>query len=220
MLGMRLRIKGESQLDNVKQLFTTIPTITSMYHSLRLCFDRGYGKMAFIIETAKKNYNLTTIANDIGSRHPFILWSTADSKIAEWRGKKVTKEEIDRRVAIFRKFVLEATEFGGPSVRVATKVIKLNQHRNKKIYATAIRDIFDKNKVVKYLQLFSTGEEEAFPINVWVSTQKNVVIKSNTLFSDKKCNAERAAVETHLLQTCNALTISQCCGDWFNQKSF
>ena len=76
--------------------------------------------------------------------------------MVEWRGKKVTEEEIGRRVSIFRKFVLEATEFGGPSVRVATKVIKLNQHRNKKIYATAIRDIFDKNKVVKYIRFFST----------------------------------------------------------------
>ena len=35
---MRLRVKGESQKENVMNLINTLPTIT---------FDRGYGKLFF-----------------------------------------------------------------------------------------------------------------------------------------------------------------------------
>ena len=154
MLGMRLRIKGESQLDNVKELMGTLPTITSLYHTLRLCFDRGYGKMAFLHETAKKNYNMATVANSIGSRHPFLPPTLVDSKTSEWRGKQVSKEEISRRIDVFKDYILESTEFGGASVRVATKKIAINNRRRKKIYATGIRDIFDKKKNVKYIRFF------------------------------------------------------------------
>ena len=72
---------------------------------------------------------------------------------------------------------------------------------------------------MKYIRFFSTGEEEANLFNVWVVTEKNVVVTSNTLFSPKVGSSERLGVEIHLLQTCNPLTIAQCCGDWFNQKS-
>ena len=154
MLGMRLRIKGESQLDNVKQLMGTLPTITSLYHALRLCFDCGYGKMAFLHETAKKNYNMATVANSIRSRHPFLLPTLVASKTIEWRGKYVSEEEINQRINVFKDYILESTEFGGASVRVATKKITINNCRRKKIYATAVCDIFDKKTCEVHTILF------------------------------------------------------------------
>ena len=56
---------------------------------------------------------------------------------------------------------------------MATKEISVNNNRKKKIYATAICDIFDKKKTVKYLQFFSTGAQEVNLMNVWVATEKN-----------------------------------------------
>ena len=76
IFGMRLRTIGESQIDNVEKLLDTLPPIgvdfrESMNGPIMAC-DRGYGKLSFINLLIQRNYKVITIANTVGSEHPFI----------------------------------------------------------------------------------------------------------------------------------------------------
>jgi len=83
LCGMRLRVKGESQTENVKELLRTLPPLGAN-DNVRLCFDRGYGKMPFIEETSAFKFNVTTVAATVGSRHPFITEEECDRLVATW----------------------------------------------------------------------------------------------------------------------------------------
>ena len=83
MFGLRLRVKGESQQANVHALIDTLPYITTSEEKIRLIFDRGYGKMDFIEENARKRYNISTIATTLGSRHPFVTKKESDKYIQD-----------------------------------------------------------------------------------------------------------------------------------------
>lgn len=44
--------------------------------------------MPFIKNICAKNYNLTTIANDHGSRHPFIMDDEVDKLVENWNKQR------------------------------------------------------------------------------------------------------------------------------------
>ena len=71
LFGLRLRVKGESQEQNIEKLIETLPKLTSIHDKVTLTFDRGYGKLKFVNTNASKNFDINTIAT-VGSRHPFI----------------------------------------------------------------------------------------------------------------------------------------------------
>ena len=54
LYGMRLRVKGVTQEENVAALLSNLPHLTSSHDKVRLTFDRGYGKMPFVETNAKK----------------------------------------------------------------------------------------------------------------------------------------------------------------------
>ena len=87
LFGLRLRVKGESQQANVHALIDTLPSITTSEEKIRLIFDRGYGKMDFIEENARKRYNISTIATTLGSRHPFVTKKESDKYIQDYQAK-------------------------------------------------------------------------------------------------------------------------------------
>ena len=224
MFGSRLRIRSEPEKINVEKLLErSMPRITSNLHNIRLHCDRGYGKMAFVMLICRLGFNLSTIANSYGSRHPFITTEEVEKAnlAKKWSKLQPPPSEQEKADALnsFKPFVLPATQYFGPAVNVATKELELEGGKKTKLMATAVHDVFDKNNHHKYLRFFSTGSVETGLSCVWISTKKGVHIPSNTLFSSKPATIEKEAVESKLLETCNPLTQMQRTGDWFNQKA-
>ena len=87
LFGMRLRVKGESQEENVACLLNTIPKITNTSKALCITFDRAYGKMSFVDSIYKNKYEVSTISNTIGARHPFIPLEESEKIFQVWRNK-------------------------------------------------------------------------------------------------------------------------------------
>ena len=54
LYGMMLCVKGVTQEENVALLLSNLPHLTSSHDKVRLTFDRGYGKMPFVEEHARK----------------------------------------------------------------------------------------------------------------------------------------------------------------------
>eukprot|EP00956_Cyclotella_meneghiniana_P032366 scaffold88613_cov67-Cyclotella_meneghiniana.AAC.1 len=70
--GFRLRLSGESTIQNIQQLLERLPTLTSETHNVEIKFDRGYGKVTILLTVGIKGYSMRTVACEIGSKHPFI----------------------------------------------------------------------------------------------------------------------------------------------------
>ena len=84
VLGMRLRVKGEKQQENVENLLDTLPKLTSTEHSVEIAADRGYAKLPFVMTVLKMGYEISTIANLVGSRHPFLLTEDVEALKTKW----------------------------------------------------------------------------------------------------------------------------------------
>jgi hypothetical protein len=70
--GFRLRLSGESTIENIQKLLNPLPTLKSIQHDVEIKFDRGYGKVAVLLSVGAKGYSMRTVACEIGSKHPFI----------------------------------------------------------------------------------------------------------------------------------------------------
>jgi hypothetical protein len=70
--GFRLRLSGETTIENIEQLLTRLPTLKSIQHDVEITFDRGYGKVAVLLSVGAKGYSMRTVACEVGSKHPFI----------------------------------------------------------------------------------------------------------------------------------------------------
>ena len=87
---MRLRVVGEKQRDNVKELLKTLPTVTTRNPNKRAKFscDRGYTNEEFIADEALSGYDAVAI-NNKAARNPFIGSDQWDEWIESCRQKKV-----------------------------------------------------------------------------------------------------------------------------------
>ena len=72
LLGMRLRVKRETELSNTMHLFDHFPTLLSSNSDVSITFDRGYGKIKMLHTVGAKGYHMCTVAITVGSHHPFI----------------------------------------------------------------------------------------------------------------------------------------------------
>ena len=70
LLGMRLRVTGESQRDNVAELLKTAPAVTYQCHHPKFATDRGYTNEALITEGGLERFDVTAICN-AAARNPF-----------------------------------------------------------------------------------------------------------------------------------------------------
>ena len=118
MFGMRLRLKGDKQESNVLALLDHLPKLTNPSDSITIHFDRGYGKLNFITMIAQKNYDILTIAPNLGSRHPFILQNEVDSYVKKWTDSGQSPSDIAKKIHVFSKWIFNNNQFLGTNARV------------------------------------------------------------------------------------------------------
>ena len=56
--GFRLRLSGETTIDNIQLLLNRLPTLTSIQLDVEIKFDRGYGKVAILLTVGAKGYSM------------------------------------------------------------------------------------------------------------------------------------------------------------------
>ena len=81
-------MKGETQEEIFEELLSMLPQLTSAHDKIILIFYRGYGKISFVEENSKRNFDISMIANTVGSRNPSISISASTAYIHKCRIKK------------------------------------------------------------------------------------------------------------------------------------
>lgn len=161
LCGMHIRVKGESQSDNVKELLRTIPPLAAA-DNVRLCFDRGYGKMPFIEETSAMRFNITTVAATLGSRHPFVTVEEREKLIDTWNKAAPPVPDHEREVSLadFKDFVVDSNNLIGSNTKIAVKDLVTTNGGIKKLVALAQLEKFDRkvptneNKIARLILHF------------------------------------------------------------------
>ena len=72
VFGVRIRAKGESDLDNLTKLMDTLPDMVSNEQSLDSHIYRGYGKNPVIEKIGEKKYSVLTMAAAMGMCFDFF----------------------------------------------------------------------------------------------------------------------------------------------------
>ena len=150
MSGLRLRVKGESQQANVHAFLDTLPSIITSEEKIRLTFDRGYGKMDFIVENARKRYNISTIATTLGSRHPFVTKKESDKYIQDCQAKGELSIETKNKVELYSNWIGDQDDLFGSGIRIAKRELE----GAPTIYAYAMNEVFDPKVSQKLLRFF------------------------------------------------------------------
>ena len=208
--GMRLRTKGVTQFDNVRYLLDRMGDFGGTGGSVaEVACDRGYGKMTFVEEVCQRQLGIKTVANTVGSRHPYILNDEVQKKVSEWRRKGVSSADIERRIDLVSEWIVDSDEMLGAGIRIAKRNVG-----GYELHAVAVRDIFDRNKEGLDLRFFSTQKSTY----TWVAIPKPWLAEKTCLFTKTRLSDKRREIEAEILRTCNALTLSQRCADWFLLK--
>ena len=148
LLGMRLRVTGESQRDNVTELLKTAPVVTDQTHHPRFTTDRGYTSEVMVADTSLEPFDVTAICNS-AARNPFFSIDTFNEWIERCRERthfqrfaqgdvdkkrplkdpETKKKLLDTRklsqcTQVFedKKWAIDKDEMMGSDVRVATMV--------------------------------------------------------------------------------------------------
>ena len=223
LFGMRLRVKGETEPNNMNELLGTLPLKKQNASKNNSCLtmDRGYGKIKNIAVADSFGYDVYSFAATRGSNHPIIALSELQAYKKEWE-KKVAKKELkvqdlNRRLDLLKDYIFDdSTKLLGSEVLAATSNTILE---NQKVYAISVREVFDNKKEVKHLPFFITGDHDDL-MNCWVARTKHMRLSTNNLFSHKKASEERKKVENKLLENCYALSMSQRTLCWFMGRPF
>jgi hypothetical protein len=219
LYGVRLRVKGERQSDNVEEL---MKTLRNPQRKQRCTFDRGYGKMDFVRLMVELGFEIATFATTIGSRHPFIPKLEADAYKMRLMKKDPTPSEADvqEQMDIFNNWVFDEDDYLGVDTRTAFKTLP----NGTRIYASVVREIFDKKAESKTLRFFYSGppghEVGSFG-SKWIAIKKPEAVPPNTLFhgnnrsarqvpkvsapTDAGVKTEVAAAETRVLTARSAV---------------
>jgi hypothetical protein len=216
MLGMRLRVVGETDQNNVLELCKCLPVLSSQNHDVRLKMDRGFGGKKNVTTVGVLGYSMSTIAPEIGSKTPFIYPDVAQDYISKLR--IANDPNVDAKIALFQQFILDGSKYGGAQVSIAKTDWQLRESGNATctIYAYGIRDIYNKKTPVKHLRFFNTDRDiNLSTANVWVAIEKNVSIDGSYLFSARRPSMNRIIAESKLRESCEPYTITQRTGDWF-----
>ena len=215
LFGVRLRVRGEKLVNNIHSLIDTLPKITTSDENIRLSFDRGYGTMQFIEDTSAKRYRISTIATTIGSRHPFLFAKEMEKYISNRLSYGENKEEVMKKVDLFKGWVGDADEMTGSKIRIAWKQLNDGSY----VYAYAMNELFDPTTEDKLLRFFSTGGDNHEEHNYcWVAIPNVGCIDCYTLFGNVGDDEKRKRIEELLLESCHPLTLGQRCADWFLMK--
>ena len=216
IFGMRLRVQGDTEEHNVSELLKSLPSFEDSGSNATITFDRGYGKMNFVRSVSALGANVLTIAATIGSRHPFIT----DEEIQDYQKKQLAKKvplaTVSQRLKPVEDWVVSSTEKLGSEARVAKKVLE----NGKTLYATVVRDVFDRKVDSKLIRFFSSGPMATGLAYKWIAIRKKTTV-ANTLFVEtRRLQGTKEFIESLLKQNCHPLTVGQRCADWFLMKSF
>ena len=146
MYGARLRAKGESEIDNIKNLLGTLPDLVSNEQSVKTKFDRGYGKLSMIQIPAERNYDVLTVAAASGSKHCFLTQEEVDKKVKELRSKGKEDKLINAMLSAISPFILPDNNAMGSLVRMAKRTVTLESDKSCVLYAIAIHETQDPKK--------------------------------------------------------------------------
>ena len=221
MYAARLRAKGESEVENMEQLMSTLPDVLTSEQSVKAKFDRGYGKLTMIELTATKGYGILTVAAAAGSKHCFLTQEEVDTKVAELRRKGKSEELINHALDKIKPFILPNENDMGTVMRMAKRTMELDSGKTITLYAVAVHETQDPKKASNWIRLFATGEEVELLKNVVVATKKSCGIDSCQLFSlGKKVVPTRVECEEQLVSNeCGPKSLGQRNGGWFLGKS-
>lgn len=102
MHAMKLRIKGVSDFDRLKIIFSQPPlnvtSASSTRSNVEFFLDRGYGKLDVFKCIDQNGYHVYVFAATVGSKHPWIHLSIVEEKIEKLLQKKV---EADKKYQFF-----------------------------------------------------------------------------------------------------------------------
>jgi hypothetical protein len=226
ILGIRLRTVGESQMVNVQKLLVTLSAVGADYRAADsgpiVACDRGYGKLSFINMLKELNFKVITIANNLGSEHPFVGQSAIDAfqqkvrrAVPDLGSEGFSRLLQEHNITDFVVHDLD-TALMGPQVSIA-------QHNDDNLlYAVAVRDIFDKKIAQKLLRFFLYGFHDMdFFTGYWIVVpKKNDKMLLNRLFCEHEREPETLRVEEALQQHCTPLTHAQRTAEWFTLRQF
>ena len=218
--AVRLRMKGETEVDNVEKTIDQLPDLISNTHSIDSHIDRGYGKKKMIEILAKKGFNVLTMAAAAGSRHAWLTKDEVDAQVKKWVSKGKSTAWINDRVNAIKDFILPSDAHMGTFVKIAKRKMSLDNGKEISLYAIAIHDCHDRKTASKLLRIFATGDKVEQLKNVIVGMKKDSGINSCTLFYHAKTPvAAREEVEKTLLDNgCGPISLSQRDGPWFAGK--
>ena len=105
MLGMRLRVIGKSDQNNVLELCKNLPVLSSQNHDVRLKMGCGFGGKKNVTTVGVLGYSMSTIAPEIGSKTPFVYPDVAQDFISKLRN--ANDPNADAKLALFEPFILD-----------------------------------------------------------------------------------------------------------------
>ena len=77
------------------KLLETLPKINCNEDNLKVTMDRGYGKKMFVENILQRDFTLITVANTVGSRHPFYLVEEINKWFEQKENFLIKKIEAD-----------------------------------------------------------------------------------------------------------------------------
>ena len=210
LLGIRLRVTGEPQRDNVKELMKTVPPVTNRAQRPGFSCDRGYTNEEMLGEEFLDPYDAVSI-NNKSARNPFFAKAEFDDWHEKCRGRKpfqlldsegrpmkdpttgktmLNQDTMKTCTDLFGSWVIDSDEKLGSDVRVATKDITRENGKTLNLTAVALRDTFDKKVECKDLFFLATGKAVRDIVTEWVASPKTgYAVSSNHIFSDKKVSS-------------------------------
>lgn len=156
IFGSRIRVKEETQQENVQALLETLPTVTAANHQIKAKFDGGCGKMSFLQVAFKKITTVSPLPTQLVPECP----SSCKMRLMgtqKWNlDNSLLEAEVTERVSLFDAWTLKGLPSGGPTVRVAKRNIAVEEGNGKEVEvcAVTVQDIFDEKAEVKDLRFF------------------------------------------------------------------
>ena len=188
--GMKLRVRGTSQFDNVGLLVKTLPKLNRKENKISLAFDCGYGKTTYTNQFIQQGYNCITVAAEKGSRHPFIL--SKDLKafedkceniiLQDPKNAKVLQKELLKVKIELIQWSFHSDPLFGAEARIATSSPTKHDYKQE-YHALVLRDVFESKKDVTDMRFFVQGDHYKETVNNWVAISHPIENKMQTLFT-------------------------------------
>ena len=103
-----------------------------------------------LLKQMRKKFNVSTVANTIGSRHPFIPVEESTKFIKRCQSKGESQSLIAAKIALYRDWIVDEYDMMGSEIRIATKKVD----KQTEVTAYSVIDIFDRKVESKVIRFF------------------------------------------------------------------